>query len=164
MANQPKTNTCRLLEKAKLPYRLCSYDHGDGQIDGPSVAAKLGQDPAQVFKTLVTQAGPGDYRVFVLPCCQELDLKAAARAAGVKAIQMLPLKELTKVTGYIRGGCSPLAMKKQYPTVFDQSCRQFDRIFVSAGKIGLQLEAAPQDLIQLTGAAVAPVTMEQVEA
>lgn len=158
MPAQPKTNACRLLEKAGLPYRLAAYDHSDGQIDGPSVAAKLGQQPAQVFKTLMTQAGPGDYRVFVLPCCRELDLKAAARAAGVKAIQMLPLKELTKVTGYVRGGCSPLAMKKQYPTVFDQSCLGFGSIFVSAGKIGLQLEAAPQSLIQLTGAAVADLT------
>lgn len=163
MPSQPKTNACRLLDKAKAPYRLLAYDHSDGQIDGPSVAAKMGQDPAQVFKTLVAQAGPGDYRVFVLPCCRELDLKAAARAAGVKAVQMLPLKELTKVTGYIRGGCSPLAMKKQYPTVVDQSCRNFRWIYVSAGKVGLQLEAEPQTLIQLTRASLADIAAEKGE-
>lgn len=161
MAAQPKTNACRLLDKAKAPYRLLAYDCGDGRIDGPSVAAKMGQDPDRVFKTLATQAGPGDYRVFVLPCSRELNLKAAARAAGVKALQMLPLKDLTKVTGYIRGGCSPLAMKKQYPTVIDQSCQRFDSIFVSAGKIGLQLELSPQSLAELTGASFAEIAGEE---
>ena len=117
----PKTNVCRLLDKAGARYEMRTYDVADGHIDGPSVAAKVGQDPARVFKTLVTRGHSGAYCVFVLPCNRELDLKAAAKAAGEKSVEMIHVAEINRVTGYIRGGCSPLGMKKPYRTVFDSS-------------------------------------------
>ena len=149
----------RVLEQHNIPYTAHFYP-ADGPIDGVSVAAVLGQDPEQVFKTLVTKAASGNYYVFDIPVAENLDLKKAAMAVGVNSIAMIPQKDLLPLTGYIHGGCSPVGMKKQFPTVFHETLVLFDTICVSAGKIGAQIEAAPQDLIQLLGAAAADITVE----
>lgn len=154
-----KTNVMRVLEQHNIPYTAHFYP-ADGPIDGVSVAAFLGQDPEQVFKTLVTKAASGNYYVFDIPVAENLDLKKAAKAVGEKSIAMIPQKDLLPLTGYIHGGCSPVGMKKQFPTVFHETLVLFDTICVSAGKIGAQIEAAPQDLIQLLGAAAADITVE----
>ena len=117
MAEQ-KTNAMRMLDRAKVPYQTHTYDHADGKVDGVSVAEKLGQRVEQVYKTLVTR-GNGGFYVFVIPVSKELDLKKAAKAVGEKAVEMIHVNEINKITGYIRGGCSPVGMKKQFPTVFD---------------------------------------------
>ena len=154
-----KTNVMRILEQNGIPYTAHAYP-ADGPTDGVSVANILGQDVEQVFKTLVTKAASGNYYVFDIPVAENLDLKKAARAVGEKSIAMIPQKELLPLTGYIHGGCSPVGMKKQFPTVFHETLVLFDTICVSAGKIGAQIEAAPQDLIQLLGAAAADITVE----
>lgn len=153
---QAKTNAMRLLENSKVVYTAHEYDAADGALDGVSVAHKTGQNPARVFKTLVTH-GPGGYFVFCLPVEKELDLKAAARAAGQKNIEMIPLADITKVTGYVRGGCSPFGMKKHYPTFLDESAAGHATILVSGGRVGTQVEVAPQDLLHLLGAVLAPL-------
>ena len=155
-----KTNAMRELEKTKIFYQAHSYDHGDGAIDGVSVAHKLGQNPDQVFKTLVTQATSKQYYVFVIPVAKELNLKAAARSVGEKSVEMIPVKEINKVTGYIRGGCSPVGMKKQFVTVYDESCLAQPTIMVSGGRIGTQVECAPADLIKVTRGKTAAITQE----
>ena len=154
-----KTNVIRVLEQAGIPYTAHFYP-ADGPIDGVSVAAFLGQDPEQVFKTLVTKAASGNYYVFDIPVVENLDLKKAAKAVGEKSIAMIPQKDLLPLTGYIHGGCSPVGMKKQFPTVFHETVVLFDTICVSAGKIGAQVELSPEDLIGLLGAAAADVTVE----
>ena len=128
-------------------------------IDGVSVAQYLHQDPERLFKTLVTRGASGGYYVFDIPAAETLDLKKAARAVGEKSIAMLPQKELLPLTGYVHGGCSPIGMKKQFPTVLHETAQLFDTIFVSAGKIGAQVEVAPSDLLTLLGASMADVTM-----
>ena len=161
---EEKTNVMRLLSMAKIPYTAHYYDHSDGEIDGVSVAHKLGQPPEQVFKTLVarsTRQASSCY-VFVIPVEKELDLKAAARAAGEKAIEMLHVNELLPTTGYIRGGCSPVGMKKKFPTFFDQSARQQPTIMVSGGKIGCQVEVEPDRLVDYTGGSYQPLTVEEM--
>ena len=144
-----KTNAMRILDKAGISYNTYSYDAGDGLIDGVSAAEKMGQPVGRVYETLVTQGTSREYYVFVIPVARELDLKAAARAVGEKAIEMIKLADINKVTGYIRGGCSPIGMKKEYKTVLDSSCDSLSTIIVSAGKIGHQIELAPGDLIKL---------------
>lgn len=153
-----KTNAMREVEKAGIPYQAHSYDHEDGAIDGVSVAHKLGQNPDQVFKTLVTQASSKRYYVFVIPVAKELNLKAAARSVGEKSVEMIPVKEINKVTGYIRGGCSPIGMKKTYPTVVDKSALAQESIMISAGKIGLQIQLSPHHLLSLIGATTSLLT------
>lgn len=153
---EAKTNAMRQLDKAGIPYRLHTYST-DGGIDGVSVAAGLGQPAERVFKTLVTKGKSGHF-VFVIPVAEELDLKAAARAAGEKAVEMLPVKELLPVTGYVRGGCSPVGMKKRFPTFLDLSAQDLETIYVSGGRIGAQMELSPQALAGLIGAAFAPLT------
>lgn len=153
-----KTNAMRILEREKVPYKEHTYSHEDGAIDGISVAEKMGQDPDQVFKTLVTRSADGGIYVFVIPVAKELDLKAAARAARVKSIAMIHVSEILEITGYIRGGCSPIGMKKLYPTSFDSSCQNLESVIVSGGKIGYQIEVAPRDLIRLTRGSIAPLT------
>ena len=154
---QAKTNAQRMLEKEKIPYLAHTYETEDGHIDGVSVAHKMGIDPAVVFKTLVTRgASRGNY-VFVVPVALELNLKAAARAVGEKSVEMIAVKEITPLTGYIRGGCSPIGMKKHYPTVVDESARLLERMIVSAGRIGDQIELAPGDLQKATGCSFAAV-------
>lgn len=153
-----KTNVMRILDQAKIPYRYYFYDHEDGKIDGVSVAHKLGQNVEQVFKTLVTRGASRDYFVFVIPVALELNLKAAAKSVGEKSVEMIHVDEINKVTGYIRGGCSPVGMKKQFKTVIDSSCEQLPAIIVSAGKIGTQVEVAPQDLLRFIGGKTASIT------
>lgn len=155
-----KTNVMRMLDKEKVPYTPHTYDHGDGAIDGASVAAKMGQDPARVFKTLVTQGAGKSYFVFVVPVLAELDLKKAAKAAGVKSVAMIHVADINKVTGYIRGGCSPVGMKKQFVTVYDESCLAQPTIMVSGGRIGTQVECTPADLIKVTRGKTAAITQE----
>lgn len=152
-----KTNVMRMLDKEKVPYTPHTYDHGDGAIDGASVAAKMGQDPARVFKTLVTQGAGKSYFVFVVPVLAELDLKKAAKSVGEKSVAMLHVADINKVTGYVRGGCSPVGMKKQYTTVFDESVLTQEKVYVSGGRIGTQVCCAPADLIRAARAATAKI-------
>ena len=149
MAAEQKTNAMRLVEQAGISYTAHTYPHGKDAVDGITVASLIGRDPAQVFKTLVTRGASGNYAVFVIPVTGELDLKKAAKAAGDKSIELLPVKELLATTGYIRGGCSPVGMKKRYPTYFDEICLLFDVIAVSAGERGHQMILPPEDLLKL---------------
>ncbi|MFJ7639647.1 Cys-tRNA(Pro) deacylase [Peribacillus sp. NPDC097264] len=142
-----KTNAMRILDKMKIKYEKMSYDANDGKIDGITVANKIGKAPETVFKTLVTHNGPQQLYVFVIPVAAELDLKKAAKAAGVKKIEMLAVKDLQKYTGYIRGGCSPIGMKKQYPTFIDESALDLSEIIVSGGKIGTQIVLEPSGFL-----------------
>ena len=140
-----KTNVMRLLEQKGIPYTPHDY-RASGAVGGTEVAAALGEDPARVFKTLVTVGASGGHYVFVIPVAEELNLKKAAKAVGEKSIAMLPQKELLPLTGYIHGGCSPIGMKKPFPTVLHQSAAERESIYVSAGKVGFQVEVAPADL------------------
>lgn len=159
---EEKTNVMRVLEQKKVPYQGHTYPHdGETAPDGVSVAQSMGQDPACVFKTLVTRGASGGYYVFDIPVAATLDLKKAAKAVGEKSVAMLPSKELLSLTGYVHGGCSPVGMKKQFPTVFHQSCLDQDTIYVSAGKIGFQVAVAPQALIDLVRATTADVIVEE---
>ncbi len=156
-----KTNVMRILDRAKVKYNTYAYDHSDGLIDGVSVASKMGQPVERVYKTLVTQGTGRDYFVFVIPVAEELDLKAAARAVGQKAVEMIKVADINKVTGYIRGGCSPIGMKKEFKTVIDSSCETLDTIIVSAGKIGHQIELAPSDLIKLANCTTERIAVQR---
>ena len=140
-----KTNVMRLLEQKKLPYTPHDY-LATGAVSGVEVAAALGEPPERVFKTLVTTGASGGHFVFVIPVAGELDLKKAAKAVGEKSIAMLPQKELLPLTGYIHGGCSPIGMKKTFPTVLHQSAAEYDTICTSAGKVGFQVELSPAGL------------------
>lgn len=154
-----KTNVMRVLEQHHIPYTAHEYPHGKEAVDGVTVAALLGQDVRRVFKTLVARGKSGACRVFVIPVDRELDLKKAAKAAGEKSVELVHVKELLALTGYVRGGCSPVGMKKAFPTVFDESAQDAPTIMVSAGRIGTQIEVAPADLLALTRAATAPLTL-----
>lgn len=147
----PKTNALRMLDKHKIPHTVLTYDHEDGQIHGTAVAVKVGRPPEAVFKTLVAHSGNKLF-VFVIPVGDELDLKKAAKAVGEKKIEMLPLKELLPWTGYIRGGCSPVGMKKLYPTFIHKNAETLEKMAVSAGQVGLQMELAPRELAGLVRA------------
>ena len=155
--SEEKTNVMRVLDQKKVPYTPHHYAHPDGAVDGASVAALIDKDPASVCKTLVTQGASKKYYVFVIPVLKELDLKAAAKAIGEKSIEMIRQAQLLPLTGYVHGGCSPVGMKKQFPTVFDQSVEGLDTITVSAGKIGAQVEVAPAALAGLVRGSFAPV-------
>ena len=155
----PKTNAMRILDQAKISYVAHTYQAEDGAIDGVSVAHKLDQPVEQVFKTLVTIGHSKDYFVFVIPVAAELDLKAAAKAVGEKSVEMIPVKEINRVTGYIRGGCSPIGMKKPFVTVVDAGCLEIPRIIFSGGKIGFQIEMDPKELLRFLNAKALPVTM-----
>ena len=155
---EEKTNVMRTLEQKKIPYTAFSYDP-DGPIDGVSVAAETGLDAASVFKTLVPKGASGAYYVFDIPVAENLDLKKAAKAVGEKSIAMLPQKELLPLTGYVHGGCSPVGMKKQFPTVFHETVNELDLIAVSAGKIGHQVQVKPGDLLNLLRAKTADVVV-----
>ena len=153
---EEKTNVMRTLEQKKIAYTAHAYDP-DGPIDGVSVAQTLGQPPERVFKTLVTRGASGGYYVFDIPVAESLDLKKAAKAVGEKSVAMLPQKELLGLTGYVHGGCSPVGMKKQFPTVFHETAALYDTICVSAGRIGAQVECRPGDLIALLRAKTADI-------
>ncbi len=155
-----KTNALRMVEAAKVPYTTYEYEAKDGKIDGISVAQKIGQDIKNVYKTLVTIGADNALFVFVLPVAAELDFKKAAKAVGEKSIRLLPLADITKMTGYIRGGCSPVGMKKKYPTVIDVSAELLPQMIVSAGKIGLQMQLSPKDLLQLVDGKVYDIVAE----
>ena len=157
MAEAVKTNVMRILEKENTAHKVHYYDPDRG-IDGVSVAAQLGQDPQAVFKTLVTQGKSRAFYVFVIPVGATLNLKRAANACSEKSIEMIPQKALLPTTGYIHGGCSPIGMKKAFPTFIDETAQLFDTICVSAGKIGVQAELNPDDLCRLTGAQYAVLT------
>ncbi|WP_077532466.1 Cys-tRNA(Pro) deacylase [Massiliimalia massiliensis] len=154
-----KTNAMRILDRAGISYQTYTYESEDGVIDGISVAEKLNQPLSQVFKTLVTVGHSGEYHVFVIPVAAELDLKAAAKAVGEKSVEMIPVKEINRVTGYIRGGCSPIGMKKQYATCVDKSCLNQDTIIFSGGKIGFQIEMKPQELLELVAGTTSDITV-----
>lgn len=150
MKKEMKTNVMRILEKEGVSYTAHEYPHGKDAVDGVTVAALLGQNPEYVFKTLVTKGNSGSYYVFVVPVGNELDLKKCAKSVGEKSVEMIAVKDITKVTGYVRGGCSPVGMKKRYRTTFHSTAEDIPRIIVSAGKIGYQVDLPPRDLIALT--------------
>ena len=158
MAKETKTNAMRMLDSAGISYTVHTYDVEDGHIDGVSVAMKCKEDPEQVFKTLVTKGNDNNFYIFVIPVGEELDLKACAKAAGVKSVEMIHVKDLLKTTGYIRGGCSPVGMKKKYTTIYDETIVIFDTILVSGGRIGTQIEVAPDDLLAITEGSTAAIT------
>jgi len=158
MGKEAKTNAMRILERAKVPYTAHEYAHEEGvAVDGVTVAASMGENPACVYKTLVTQGSSKNYFVFVIPVAAELDLKAAARSVGEKSVAMIHVADINKVTGYVRGGCSPVGMKKQYTTVFDESVLTQEKVYVSGGRIGTQVCCAPADLIRAARAATAKI-------
>ena len=156
MKKEEKTNVMRVLDGKKISYESHSYEP-DATMSGEEIAGILGEDPEKVFKTLVTRGKSGAYYVFVVPVKAELDLKKAAKASGEKAVSMIKQKELLPLTGYVHGGCSPIGMKKQFPTFIHETAAGFERVFVSAGKVGFQIELSPQDLISVVGCAVADI-------
>ena len=158
-SSEDKTNVMRLLDKAKISYIPHSFTVEEGDfLDVRTAAQKLGKAPDEVFKTLVTKGAKGGYFVFVVPGTGNLDLKKAAKAAGEKSIEMIKLSELLPLTGYVHGGCSPIGMKKAFPTIIDESVLMLKTVTVSAGKIGRQIELAPDDLIKYTRAKTADIS------
>ena len=147
-----KTNAVRLVEQAKISCTESFYEYDEKDLNGNHAAAAIGMPPEQVFKTLVARGEKTGINVFCIPVCCELDLKKAAKAVGDKNMEMVPVKELLGLTGYIRGGCSPVGMKKKYPTFFDETCILWDKIAVSAGARGHQMIVPPEDLVNLTNA------------
>lgn len=156
MKEKDKTNVMRLLDGKKISYQSHTYEP-DAGLSGEQIAQILGENADQVFKTLVTQGKSGQYYVFVVPVKEELDLKKAAKAAGEKAVGMIKQKELLTLTGYVHGGCSPIGMKKHFQTFIHESARQCGRMFVSAGKVGLQIELSPDDLAKTVGCGFADI-------
>lgn len=156
MKKEEKTNVMRVLDGKKISYESHAYEP-DATMSGEEIAGILGEDASKVFKTLVTQGKSGAYYVFVVPVESELDLKKAAKAAGEKAVGMIKQKELLPLTGYVHGGCSPIGMKKQFPTFFHETASEFDKVFVSAGKVGFQIELSPADLISVSGGKLADI-------
>ncbi|WP_088040959.1 Cys-tRNA(Pro) deacylase [Bacillus sp. EAC] len=152
-----KTNAMRMLDSKKIQYTTLNYDANDGKIDGVSVAEKINKNPDMVYKTLVSISPTKSIYVFVIPVEKELDLKLAAKSAGEKKIDLLPVKDLLSLTGYIRGGCSPVGMKKQYETFIEESANDIEEIIISGGKIGIQLQLDVKDLIQTTRSKIAKV-------
>ena len=157
-----KTNAMRILERNKIPYETISYEC-DEFIDGLHTAEKTGTPVEQTFKTLVAQGKSKEYYVLVIPIAEEVDLKAAARILGEKSIEMIHVKDITKITGYVRGGCSPLGMKKLYPTIIQESAQQFDTIYVSGGRIGSTILVNPNALAQVVNAQFADFTEKDRE-
>ena len=157
-----KTNVMRILDQKKVPYTAHFYQEEEGPLGtreyGVHVAQALGQDPRRAFKTLVAKGASGGFCVFGVPAPDSLDLKKAARAAGEKSIELLPVKDIPAVTGYVRGGCSPIGMKKRFPTVFHATALDFATIYISAGKIGAQVELAPDRLLALLEGTTADIT------
>ena len=154
-----KTNALRLVEQAGIPCREASYDYDENDLNGMHAAEGLGLPPEQVFKTLVLRSDSGKYYVFCIPVCCELDLKKAAKAAKEKKVDLVPVKDLLGLTGYIRGGCSPVGMKKKFPTFLDETAELWDKIAVSAGARGLQMILPPLALMELIGGVSADLTM-----
>lgn len=153
-----KTNAARLLDKAKITYELIPYEVDENDLAATHVAAQLGENIEQVFKTLVLRGDRNGYFVCVIPGNHEVDLKLAAKASGNKKADLIPMKELLPVTGYVRGGCSPIGMKKEFPTFIHESCLQFGYIYISAGVRGMQIRIDPKDLICYVRATVIPLS------
>lgn len=153
-----KTNAARLLDKAKIAYTLVPYEVDEKDLSAVHVASQLGENIAQVFKTLILHGDKNGYFVCVIPGGEEVDLKKAAKISGNKSCEMIPVKELLPLTGYIRGGCSPIGMKKHFPTYIHQTATQFEKIYISAGQRGLQIQLSPVDLIRATAAITADLT------
>nr|WP_295279570.1 Cys-tRNA(Pro) deacylase [uncultured Blautia sp.] len=160
MAKEAKTNAMRMLDRQKVKYETLVYEC-DEFIDGIHCADITGAPYEQSFKTLVMEGKSGGYYVFVVPIEKEVDRKAAAKAVGEKAVDMIHVKDITKITGYIRGGCSPIGMKKPFPTVFDTSAENFREIYVSGGRIGLTLKVPVRDLLEVTNGKLAEITAEE---
>lgn len=166
MKKQEKTNVMRVLEQKKVPYAAHQYapegmDAADvAALSGEDIAQRLGEPVERVFKTLVTRAKSGQYYVFVVPVAESLDLKKAAKAAGEKAVDMIPQKELLPLTGYVHGGCSPVGMKKQFPTFVHETAKGYDTFFVSAGKVGMQVELSAADLEKVLRLQFADIIVE----
>jgi Cys-tRNA(Pro)/Cys-tRNA(Cys) deacylase len=150
-ADKEKTNVMRVLDGKKIPYVSHTYEP-DATMSGEEIAGILGENPDKVFKTLVTQGKSGQYYVFVVPVKEELNLKKAASVASEKSVSMIKQKELLPLTGYVHGGCSPIGMKKQFKTFIHETATSYDKVFVSAGKVGYQIELSPEDLIAVSGA------------
>lgn len=153
-----KTNAVRLLDKAKIHYSLHHYEIDENDLSASRVSASLGEESNYVYKTLVLEGDKTGYFVCIIPGESELDLKTAARVSGNKKAELIPVKQLLPLTGYIRGGCSPIGMKKLFPTYMDESCRHFEMIYISAGKRGLQVGLHPGDLIRFVSASVTQLT------
>lgn len=145
-----KTNAARILDREKIDYESLQYSTDDGKIDGVSVASKIGAPVEVVYKTLVAAGSSKNHYVFLVPVAEELDLKLAAKACGEKKVDMVPVKEILPLTGYVRGGCSPFGMKKPFRTFVANQASELNEIIVSAGKIGAQLKMAPEDLLKAT--------------
>lgn len=160
MAGINKTNAARLLDKAKIKYELVPYEVDENDLAATHIAEQLGEDIKQVFKTLVLKGDKTGHFVCLVPGDDEVDLKKAAKVSGNKKVDLIPMKELLPTTGYIRGGCSPVGMKKAFPTYFHHTCQDFDYIYVSAGVRGLQFKINPEQLIAYTRATVADITAE----
>lgn len=156
-----KTNAMRLLEAAKIPFEIMEYPVDENDLSGISTARKTGKDPSQIFKTLVFCGEKNGFGVCCIPACEELDLKKTAKAFGEKKVEMLHVKDLLKTTGYIRGGCSPVGMKKQFATVIDETATLFDKIYVSAGVRGIMLGIEPNALAEFVGAKLLDVTVTE---
>lgn len=154
-----KTNAVRMIAAKKIPYEVMEYDAPDGFLDGVSVAKATGENPDQVFKTLVLVGNSRQNYVCVIPVAHELDLKKAAKHFGEKKIEMIHAKDITKITGYIKGGCSPVGMKKLFPTAIDESAGNFEEIIVSAGKVGLQMKVPVNDLLEVVNGSLAELTV-----
>ena len=154
-----KTNAMRFLDSKKIAYTVNTYECEDF-VDGVHIAQMLGQDEKMSYKTLVTKGKSGGYFVFVLPVAKELDMKKAAKAVGEKSVEMLHVKDINSVTGYIRGGCSPLGMKKQFPTVVDESASSFGEIIISGGRLGSQIFLSPDDLVKACGGSFGDIVFE----
>lgn len=159
MAKDNKTNAMRILDKMKIPYERNSYTC-DEFIDGVHIADMLGQEYGASFKTIVTEGKSKNYYVFALPVDKEIDLKKAAKIVGEKNLELIPVKEVNKVTGYIRGGCTPVGMKKLYPTVIHESASGYDKIIISGGKIGEQLIINPDDLLRVVNGSYGDIIKE----
>lgn len=162
MGKEAKTNAMRMLDRQKISYQLIQYECGQF-VDGVSIADQLGQSYDSCFKTLVTIGKSGQYFVFVLPVAQELDRKKAAKAVGEKSLDMLPVKDINQVTGYIRGGCTPIGMKKQYPTVIHCSAEHLSEMIISGGRLGEQIKLKPEDLLRVTSGSFADIILEKGE-
>ena len=159
MKKEEKTNVCRVLDAKKISYELHTYEQ-DPSMSGEEIAKILGEDPDKVFKTLVTQGKSGAYYVFVVPVKGELDLKKAAKASGEKAISMIKQKDLLPLTGYVHGGCSPIGMKKPFQTFLHETAANYEHIFVSAGKLGFQIELSPTDLMEVIKGETADIVLD----
>lgn len=156
MGKETKTNAVRILDRNKIKYELITYEC-DEFVDGLHTAEITGAPVEQSYKTLVMQGKSKKYYVFVIQIAEEVDLKAAARAVGEKSVEMIHVKDITAITGYVRGGCSPLGMKKQFPTVIDSSAEQFDEIYISGGRIGTTIKLNPMDLIKVVNGQFADI-------